>query len=343
MLRKIVNGGLLLAVVGAGYWFLSSEPKEPSAELLNTPLPSTLKGPEHSRVAKAKATLKTATRPDEKHKSALAPDAKSKSAAAPDDKAKSAEKTKPGAKLAAADKEAKKDSSNKAFAGLKASSLVKAKPKSTSGASSSKSEVKVKRRLVANSDAKASAKNKGAVSRESPAKRKLIASGDSATKPATKNKAVAGVQSNKKAAASSASASAPIKMDAVSSTPIEGFSLRRVALAREVEKREPSGVAGSFVKGTRVHLFMDAKNLSDSALELVVRWHDPALANPVSVSLKVPAHTGRYRTWANSSPVAHPGAHEVSVQVKDGPEIYRKSFEVLAAKKAPTASERVTR
>lgn len=303
MLRSIVNGVLVLAVVGGAYWYLSAERQEESADLINTPRPSSLKGPEHSRVAKAKASLKTATRPEPASKK--------------------------GPKIAKADEDSQKDSSNKAFAGLKASSLVKPKPKPKPNAAAKTPPTKGSTKLVASKDR---------VDKPAPS---------SGAARVQKNKALAGVAPRAKVSKTnltvSTKSSAPVKMDAVTSTPIEGFSLRRVALANEVENREPSGVATSFDKGTRVHLFMDAKNMSDDDLELVVRWHDPALADPVSVSLKVPAHAGRYRTWANSSPIHHLGTHEVSVQVKDGPEIYRKSFRVAAANAPEPATLRAAR
>lgn len=125
---------------------------------------------------------------------------------------------------------------------------------------------------------------------------------------------------------------ATAKMARVEDTTVEGFSLPRVALSYEVENREPTQVSERFSNGTRVHLFMEARNKSKEALTLIVRWHDPTLAHPISVPLKVPANVGRYRTWANSSPIKGPGTHQVSVQIKDGPEIFRRQFEVLAAK-----------
>lgn len=286
MLRTIVNGVLVLAVVGAGYWYWSSESSPATADLINTPRPSTLKGPAHTRVAKAKATLKTASAPAASKKS--------------------------DAKLAAADEKPKKDSSNKPFAGLKASSLVKPKPKA-----------KAKATRVASASAGTS--DKPAKAPQAPALPKKALATTTTSKPAGK------VQKLDKSEAPRPVSKTPVTMDAVASTPIEGFSLRRIALASEVENREPVGVATNFDKGARVHLFMDAKNLSDQDLELVVSWHDPAQAQAVTIPLKVPAHAGRYRTWANSSPIHRPGTHEVSVQVKDGPEVYRKSFTVAAS------------
>lgn len=309
MFRTIGNGVLLLAVVGAGYWYLSSEAPKGSAELLNTPLPSALKGEEHSRVAKAKATLKTATRPEAKSPESL--------------------------KLAEA-KEPKKDSSNKPFAGLKASSLVKAKP-DTKPESKAGSRPKVVAKTTQKPKAQPAGSRPKVVAKAQPAAKAVKQGKVARSEAAQKPKIAAQKEPEKKPAASStpAMASAALgNIDRVPSTPVQGFSLRRVALAYEVENREPSRVSDAFEKGTRVHFFMDAKNISDDDLELVVHWHDPAMANPVSVELKVPAHAGRYRTWANSSPIHRTGTHEVSVQVKDGPEIYRKSFTVAAAKPA---------
>lgn len=291
MLRTIVNGVLVLAVVGAGYWYWSSESSPATADLINTPRPSTLKGPAHTRVAKAKATLKTASAPTAFEKS--------------------------GAKLAAAEEKPEKDSSNKPFSGLKASSLVKPKPKPKPNAT-----------RVASAPAETSAKpNKASAAKalQQPGLPKKALATNTTPEPAAK------VQKLDNSVNAPPASKAPVKMDAVPSTPIEGFSLRRIALANEVENREPVGVATNFGKGTRVHLFMDAKNLSDKDLELVVSWHDPAQAQAVTIPLKVPAHAGRYRTWANSSPIYRPGTHEVSVQVKDGPEVYRTSFTVAAS------------
>lgn len=190
---------------------------------------------------------------------------------------------------------AKKDSSNKAFAGLKASSLA-----------SDKKEAKPSLAKKSTTKAKKQMKAKPALAKKS------------ASKPANKGSQLAARAPSSKG------------MESVSEGAVPGFSIPRIALSTGVEKREPVALSKRFANGSRVHLFMEARNLSDSEQTLVVHWHDPALADPVSVPLSVPAKASRYRTWANSSPLKRSGAHEVSVQFKDGPEIYRRSFEVLA-------------
>lgn len=255
MIRSIFKGALLLAVVGAGYWYLRADESSGSGDLLHTPAPALKKGAKGERVAKAKAKMKAST--------AAAKSAAKQASAA-------------GKKLAAHEPVLPKKSSNKAFAGLKASSLV-------------------------------------------PVKR-----------PKPKAVAPKKVESTTLAARGKAPVSSGA-FERVDKTEVPGFSLARIALAHEVENREPTKLASSFVAGTRVHLFMEAKNLGDQDQTLVVRWHDPAVAAPVSIPLKVPARRSRYRTWANSSPLLRKGTHEVSVQVKGGPEIFRRSFTVLAA------------
>lgn len=205
-------------------------------------------------------------------------------------------KKKEPAKIAAAEPKplpTKKKSSNNAFAGLKASALAaKAAPKKPAAKPS---------------PAKPSPAKAGTAPAKREAGPRLAAQGAKVT-PSSQG------------------------MERVGTTPVQGLSLPRIALATGVEKREPVALASSFRNGSRVHLFMEAKNLSDQNLTLLVHWHDPALAHPVTIPLKVPAHKARYRTWANSSPIKRAGPHEVSVQVKDGPEIYRRAFTVLAAK-----------
>lgn len=261
----------MVLVAGAGYWYWTQEPQDPSGELTHTPKMDTKsKGKSSKRARWSKALAK-------------------KSSA----KKKAKERSKPAAKAEANRPKkdgAKKDSSNKAFAGLKASSLAEGQKPAKPAASKKNAPI-------------------------------------APPKPASQ----AGGKAANKSSLLAEKANSSKGMDSVKEGAVSGFSIPRIALSSGVEKREPTALRKSFANGSRVHLFMEARNLSDNEQTLVVHWHDPALADPVSVPLTVPAKAPRYRTWANSSPIKRPGAHEVSVQIKDGPEIYRSSFEVLAA------------
>lgn len=271
MIRSVLKGVLLLGVVGLGYWYLSDDGAEDSGSLLHTPRTSQASQTKGSRVAKAKASMKS-----------------------------------------------------RAWGRASAKDPEKGAPK---GSGNRPEQPKTKKAAPAKAAQQKLAKNKAS---EGKGKDK---GKSSSNKPFEKLKASALAKTKKPANASSSQPSAVAKagkMERVS-TSVPGLTLARVALANEVDKREPVQLAERFANGSRVHLFMEAKNLSEKELTLVVQWHDPALAHPVSVPLKVPANKARYRTWANSSPIKRAGPHQVSVQVQGGPEIYRRSFTVLAA------------
>lgn len=111
----------------------------------------------------------------------------------------------------------------------------------------------------------------------------------------------------------------------------KGLKVRRLVVAKGVEKREPEGVASSFWKDDfdRLYAFVEVDNAEKTKEKLTVSFIPPGGGAPRgNVSLDVGA-SPRWRTWAYSRAVDRRGTWEAVVTSEDGTELAREKFEIL--------------
>lgn len=107
---------------------------------------------------------------------------------------------------------------------------------------------------------------------------------------------------------------------------VDGISLGRLVIATGVEGREPVGASTSFEPGQRIYAFIEARNATDDDAELYLTFEGPEGRSVGHVTLDVPAHSPRWRTWGYSRVVDEPGEWEALVTTIDGREIGRARF-----------------
>lgn len=104
---------------------------------------------------------------------------------------------------------------------------------------------------------------------------------------------------------------------------------KRLVVARDVEDREPVGVARSF-DGSRldaVSVFVELMNDAREETKIVVRFEPPTAA-----AFEVPLDVGaapRWRTWASTRRPLEEGTWSVRVLDDEGATIARTTFEVV--------------
>jgi hypothetical protein len=120
---------------------------------------------------------------------------------------------------------------------------------------------------------------------------------------------------------SSATASTPELRSA------EGVTLRRLALTRRIEGREPVMPGTTFAASSeRLYAFVEASSTSDEARELVVSFFGPDHRHTGVVTLTIPADAPRWRTWAYTAHANEPGAWTAEIRTKDGALVGRQRF-----------------
>jgi hypothetical protein len=133
-----------------------------------------------------------------------------------------------------------------------------------------------------------------------------------------------------------ATARAPIVEDAESlSAPTpelyteDGLTLRRFALSRGVENREPIDPALSFpLEEAPLYAFVDVANATDEERSVRVVFESPAGERMGMIDLDVPNDVSRFRTWAYSRMITEPGSWQALVETDEGHLLGRISFEI---------------
>ena len=108
-----------------------------------------------------------------------------------------------------------------------------------------------------------------------------------------------------------------------------GLRAKRLVVAREVDHREPVGVARSFdaSRVTEVTAFVELVNDAREEAKIVVRFEPPSQA-----AFEVPLEVGaspRWRTWASTKRPLEEGTWSVRVLDGEGGTIARTTFEVV--------------
>jgi len=110
---------------------------------------------------------------------------------------------------------------------------------------------------------------------------------------------------------------------------VDGLRLRRLALSRSVESREPVDPSVEFQsEAAPLFAFVDVANETDNPAEVVVTFESPSGRSVGHVTLGVPASSPRWRTWARSHMITEPGSWTAVVRTVDGSLLGRMEFTV---------------
>lgn len=110
-------------------------------------------------------------------------------------------------------------------------------------------------------------------------------------------------------------------------TSAQGVTLRRFALTRRIEDREPVAPSARFTASSdRLYAFVEAASTADEERELVVSFFGPGSRHTGVVTLTIPADAPRWRTWAYTAHANEPGAWTAEVRTKDGALVGRQRF-----------------
>jgi len=106
--------------------------------------------------------------------------------------------------------------------------------------------------------------------------------------------------------------------------------VKRLVIAKNVDKREPVDAGTSFKKSElgKLYAFVEVENPEADKSEIVVRFLPPGeKASRGNVDLEVGA-SKRWRTWASTRTIDREGTWQAVVTTQDGRELARQSFEV---------------
>jgi hypothetical protein len=123
----------------------------------------------------------------------------------------------------------------------------------------------------------------------------------------------------------------PADVDKPSKSASAELSVKRLVVARSIDRREPEGVSTAFWQGDfdKLYAFVELKNPSKTEQKIVVSFVSPSgKATKGNVELAVGA-APRWRTWAYSRAVDQKGTWTAVVSTPDGKELARAPFEVL--------------
>lgn len=106
--------------------------------------------------------------------------------------------------------------------------------------------------------------------------------------------------------------------------------LRRLIVATGVASREPTGAADEFSLGEspRLYAFVEAVNETGEPVALAITFEPERGESVGHVSVDVPAHSPRFRTWAYTRHIYTRGRWEAVVRAPDGRVIGRRAFSV---------------
>jgi len=96
-------------------------------------------------------------------------------------------------------------------------------------------------------------------------------------------------------------------------------TLRRMALSRTIEAREPVDAGDVFgASSDRLYAFFDIRNGSEEEQTFTVTFEGPAGRSTGHVELTVPAEVPRWRTWAWTRNATEPGDWVAEIRSADG-------------------------
>lgn len=111
-----------------------------------------------------------------------------------------------------------------------------------------------------------------------------------------------------------------------------GLTLRRFALSRSIENREPIDPAFAFPnEEAPLFAFVDVANATDEERSVRVIFESPTGEQMGLIDLDIPDNAPRWRTWALSRMITEPGQWEAVVETDEGELLGRISFEIEAS------------
>ncbi|MBX3251154.1 MAG: DUF2914 domain-containing protein [Myxococcales bacterium] len=120
---------------------------------------------------------------------------------------------------------------------------------------------------------------------------------------------------------------APRPEPAAELRPIRDLALRRLALTRGIEGREPVRPSTRFdLTSEPLYAFVEASNAGEDEEPLVITFEGPDGRRTGAVELTIPANAPRWRTWAFTRYASAPGMWSVEVRTLDGELIGRRQF-----------------
>jgi hypothetical protein len=107
--------------------------------------------------------------------------------------------------------------------------------------------------------------------------------------------------------------------------------LRRLVAATGIESHEPVGASDEFEVGAqeRIYAFVDAVNEDDAPATLHVTFEPEQGESTGHVQLEIPAHAGRFRTWAFTRNARSAGHWTIVVRDADGRVLGERAIELV--------------
>ncbi|MFZ5895870.1 MAG: DUF2914 domain-containing protein [Myxococcota bacterium] len=109
--------------------------------------------------------------------------------------------------------------------------------------------------------------------------------------------------------------------------------VKRFVVASGVREREPVASEGALLAdGKPIYAFAELANDGAEEAHVRITFERKGSSDRVgNVTLAVPAHSGRYRTWGNTRFVREAGTWEAVLWSEDGTELSRAAFEVVGS------------
>lgn len=104
------------------------------------------------------------------------------------------------------------------------------------------------------------------------------------------------------------------------------LEVKRLVVTDGISGREPNADPKLQAGSDPIYAFVELRNPTDDAKEIVVTFEHSTGAKVGHVSLEVPAKKPRWRTWARSAHVSKPGDWTAVVTASDGTELARQDF-----------------
>lgn len=103
--------------------------------------------------------------------------------------------------------------------------------------------------------------------------------------------------------------------------------VERLVVTSGIQSREPIANPVLTTSGEPIYAFLELKNPSDTAESVLVTFErgDQSVGN---VTLEIPAHAERWRTWARTQLIKTPGEWQAVVRGQDSGEVARTTFSI---------------
>jgi hypothetical protein len=113
--------------------------------------------------------------------------------------------------------------------------------------------------------------------------------------------------------------------------PASAITVKRIAVTRAIEKREPVATETFTAGDEPVFAFVELENKSDAPAVVLVTFEHADGKTVGHVKLEVPPHATRWRTWGKTRFIRQTGDWTAVVRGEDGSELAKKPFEVSSA------------